>query len=288
MRVRQVWGRNGSVAIHAVEWAPDSGSEGIPLVCMHGAVGNAWGFIREGEAAATGMLGGRPRKLLAIDRRGMGLSEAPERGYKLTDFAEDIHAAVRAADLRGIVLFGHSLGVPVVLQHALEHPELARGLILGDYPARYPKLSADWVDRVLAGPWSFPDWESAFAALGPKSADPNQDRARWEKLREHLFREAPDGSIVARLAPDGIRRMSEESEEVLLWGRLDEITCPVLVLTGTAGVILTREDLERYRLELSLVRVAVIEGADHRLRIGADYGPTDRQIGDFLSDIDAR
>jgi pimeloyl-ACP methyl ester carboxylesterase len=45
---------------------------------------------------------------------------------------------------------GYSLGVPCVLGYALQRPAGLIGIILGDYPARYPALPSDWVESVVA------------------------------------------------------------------------------------------------------------------------------------------
>ena len=75
-------------------------------------------------------------------------------GYTFDENVSDVEAVVDSLCLKGFCLMGWSLGVPHVLRYALRHLDKIVGLILLDYPARYPRFTSDWVDRVLADPVS--------------------------------------------------------------------------------------------------------------------------------------
>jgi pimeloyl-ACP methyl ester carboxylesterase len=144
------------LTLHALEWAPPGDAGGTPILCIGGALSTARNAEEFGVAAASGVLG-PPRRLISPDRRGMGASSAPEQGYKPAQFTEDNEAIVIAAGLDDLIVFGHSLGVPIAIDFALRHPESVRGLVLGDYPALWPRLTEGWLARALAafdGTWS--------------------------------------------------------------------------------------------------------------------------------------
>lgn len=87
----------------------------------------------------------------------MGESSAPASGYTPVEFTQDNEAIVAAADLEDFVVYGHSLGVPIAITYVLRHRDSVRGLVLGDYPARWPRLSEEWLVRALGafdGTWS--------------------------------------------------------------------------------------------------------------------------------------
>jgi pimeloyl-ACP methyl ester carboxylesterase len=44
---------------------------------------------------------------------------------------------------------GYSMGAAYEIGHATREPRRVAGLIVGDYPARYPALSPQWVGRAL-------------------------------------------------------------------------------------------------------------------------------------------
>lgn len=146
---REIWAARAGVKLHAVEWRPQGGEAGVPVLGIGGALSNAWNAEELGVAAASGALG-VPRRLISPDRRGMGKSSAPASGYTPTEFTKDTEAIVVAAELEDLVVYGHSLGVPIAIAYALARRGTVRGLVLGDYPAVWPRLSEDWLARALA------------------------------------------------------------------------------------------------------------------------------------------
>jgi pimeloyl-ACP methyl ester carboxylesterase len=154
---REIWATRDGVTLHAWEWRPgDQEEEGKPILSIGGALSKARNAEEFGVAAASGALGPR-RRLISPDRRGMGASSAPASGYTPVEFTNDNEAIVAAADLEDFVVFGHSLGVPIAIAYVLRHPESVRGLVLGDYPALWPRLTGEWLARALEafdGSWS--------------------------------------------------------------------------------------------------------------------------------------
>jgi len=152
----EIWATRDGVKLHAVEWRPRDGDLGIPILCIGGALSKGANAKEFGIAAASGALGVR-RRLISPDRRGMGASSAPATGYTPREFTMDNEAIVAAAELEDFVVFGHSLGVPIAIAYVLRHRKSVRGLVLGDYPALWPRLSQEWLARAFAafdGTWS--------------------------------------------------------------------------------------------------------------------------------------
>lgn len=129
--------------------------------------------------------------ILAIDLRGHGASSmpavaecaaAPEKCFRMTDFAADLQAFVAAKGIAKATLVGHSLGTFVVQEVALEHPELvertvlvataARGVdnvALRDFVLKEP-VEGSWKAALEAKGKKYPD---DFYELTPLDADPN-------------------------------------------------------------------------------------------------------------------
>lgn len=73
------------------------------------------------------------RRAAALDLRGHGGSEAPERvAYGALDLSEDVTAAVEGLELSRVVLVGHSLGAAAIAAYAARHPERVAGLLFVD------------------------------------------------------------------------------------------------------------------------------------------------------------
>ena len=138
------WAYNENVRINYLE-SRTHDERLMPLLYIPGALNDA--------EQALGMLNGfYPRKWVAVSLRGRGKSEAPQSGYSLDDHASDIEAAVKASGLAEYYLMAHSLGVPYAIRFAARHPGV-KGLIIGDYPAKYPAIPKSWVERMRERPY---------------------------------------------------------------------------------------------------------------------------------------
>jgi pimeloyl-ACP methyl ester carboxylesterase len=74
----------------------------------------------------------RQHRVLAPDRRGHGRSDAPERGYTVTQHADDLTALLRLERLRSVIAVGHAGGGAATLDLARRHPRLVRAVVLVD------------------------------------------------------------------------------------------------------------------------------------------------------------
>lgn len=75
-------------------------------------------------------------QLILYDRRGLGFSSAPERGYGLQASVGDVRAVLEAAGATRAFLLGAVDGGPVALSLAVQYPECVAGLILASTTAR--------------------------------------------------------------------------------------------------------------------------------------------------------
>jgi pimeloyl-ACP methyl ester carboxylesterase len=75
---------------------------------------------------------GQTRRVVAINLRGHGDSDAPKQDYTMAGFADDIAWQCAELALQRPVVIGHSLGGAIALEMCGRHPELASGLIMID------------------------------------------------------------------------------------------------------------------------------------------------------------
>jgi non-heme chloroperoxidase len=85
---------------------------GSPVVLIHGwpLNGDAW------EKQTAALLAGGYR-VITYDRRGFGRSSKPGVGYNYDTFAADLNALLRALDLTGVSLVGHSMGTGEITRY---------------------------------------------------------------------------------------------------------------------------------------------------------------------------
>jgi pimeloyl-ACP methyl ester carboxylesterase len=234
------WCKNGSVRLHYVESGWDSPSNLTPVVYAHTGFGTAKVFIPEMKALS-------PRRCVSCSIRGRGNSDAPETGYSFDENVSDLNAVVNHLAFDRICVMGWSVGVTYSIAYAAQHPELVSGLVLLDYPARYPKFSAGWAER----------WSSEET-----SVKDNPDRIR------------------------GLRGLERESTEILLWDRLDAIRSPILLIGGGAeGALLKQEHIEKYRQHCRNLEVAIYPDSGHMVW-QPDYDRFISRINTFLDNID--
>ena len=90
-------------------------------------------------------------RLILYDRRGVGFSSAPERGYSLFATVEDLRAVLDAVGVERVMLWGTADGGPLAIAFAANYPDRVAGLLLLGTSAKYA-ASEDFafgVDRAV-------------------------------------------------------------------------------------------------------------------------------------------
>jgi pimeloyl-ACP methyl ester carboxylesterase len=85
---------------------------------------------------------GRQHRVLAIDRRGHGRSDAPATGYTARQHAADLREILRKERVQNAVVVGHAGGVPATLELTRADPGRIRALVLIDSRV-HPKADLD-------------------------------------------------------------------------------------------------------------------------------------------------
>lgn len=122
-------------------------SEVPPLVLVNGWTGDHRIFTPQIAHFS------RERRVVALDLRGHGASDAPEQEYTMAVFADDVAWQCRAIGLEKPVIIGHSFGGAVALELCGRHPDLAAGLVMIDSMVMAPPAMRDHPDprRLLEG-----------------------------------------------------------------------------------------------------------------------------------------
>jgi pimeloyl-ACP methyl ester carboxylesterase len=106
--------------------AGPSTSEDPPLVLVNGWTGDHGIFTPQIIHFS------QTRRVIAVNLRGHGRSDAPRQNYTVDGFADDIAWQCAQLGLEKPVIIGHSLGGAVVLELCGRHPDLASGMIMID------------------------------------------------------------------------------------------------------------------------------------------------------------
>ena len=105
----------------------DTGAGEDALLLVHGwcSSSRAWELTTRSQRAKV--------RVVRVDLRGHGASEAPPRGrYRWRDFTDDIDALMQTLGLARVVAIGHSMGSPIALELARRRPETVVGIVTID------------------------------------------------------------------------------------------------------------------------------------------------------------
>jgi pimeloyl-ACP methyl ester carboxylesterase len=113
----------GEVRLHAVV-----GGGGPPLLLVHGWPENwyAWRLIMPALA--------RDFEVIAVDQRGIGLSDKPRSGYDAGTLAGDLVALMDALGHERFAVVGHDTGYIICYALAADHPDRVDRVALAEIP----------------------------------------------------------------------------------------------------------------------------------------------------------
>jgi pimeloyl-ACP methyl ester carboxylesterase len=143
-------------------YVDDGGSGGVPVIFIHSFAGDTTHWATQLEHLR------KTRRAIALDLRGHGQSQPPANGdYSIAALTADLAAVIAALELERFVLVGHSMGGPVAIAYAAEHPAQVAGLVLVASAAKTPPdmakevidslekdfktVYAEWGETVLTG-----------------------------------------------------------------------------------------------------------------------------------------
>ena len=113
----------GELRLHAV-----TGGEGPPLLLVHG-----WPQLWYQFRLIMPMLA-RGFSVVAVDQRGIGLSDKPRDGYDTATLANDLVALMDALGHHRFALYGTNVGMPVAYALAADHRERVDRLVVSEAP----------------------------------------------------------------------------------------------------------------------------------------------------------
>jgi pimeloyl-ACP methyl ester carboxylesterase len=113
----------GDVRLHAV-----IGGEGPPLLLVHGWPENWYAWRMLMPALASNF------EVIAVDQRGIGLSDKPQDGYDVGALAGDLAALMDTLGHERFVLYGTDVGMPIAYALAAENPDRVVRLVVSEAP----------------------------------------------------------------------------------------------------------------------------------------------------------
>lgn len=253
----------------------DRAGEGPTLLLLPGLTANAHefeGLLRAGLASQL--------RMLAVDLRGRGKSDAPDGPYDVATHATDVVGLMNALGIDAAIVGGHSFGGLISYYLAANHPDRVTRCIAMDAPAEVHlgimdqiKPSLDRLGMV------FPSWDEYLALV--KSMP--YYGGWWDPAIEEYFRndlrENADGTVQAISHPDHIGAAALATLDIDWTETVGRIDQPTLLLRAPdplgspeVGPIVTREVAERTRQRIANSELVEIPG-NHITMLFGDSAP---------------
>lgn len=250
--------------LHAKVIGPDSGGA-LPVLCLPGLTRTTDDFDDIARAIATDPTS--PRRVVAIDYRGRGLSDYDPDPAKYAVPVElgDVLTIAASQGISRAILLGTSRGGLISMALAAVQPQLLAGVILNDIG---PALEIDGLMKIkgyIANPPPRRTWDEAARGLKELFASvfPSLTDAEWMAWARRAFREKAGGGLERTYdlklshTLDGLDPSNPLPQVWELFDKLADV--PLMLVHGGLSDLLSRQgvkDMIARRPDIDLVEVA--------------------------------
>ena len=233
--------------------------QGSPIVLVTGyrASMAEWNAYFLGELAKT-------HDVIVFDNRGIGLSKANDKNYRVEDLARDTAALIKTLNLKDPTVVGWSMGGIIAQQLALDEPALVGRLVLmssmpaGSRAAPPPP----GVERILSGEGKG-HFENVMEVLFPQSIDQQAKRCFIGDMFAPRDYASPRIPWPITQAQDDILRRWKQDEHA--FERSQRIPVPTLVLSGTDDKVLVPRNSLVLSQSLPDATLVEVDAAGHAM-----------------------
>jgi pimeloyl-ACP methyl ester carboxylesterase len=249
----------------------DTGS-GLPLVFLH-----AFPLNRTMWAAQEAALSPQFR-IITVDLRGHGDSDAPLWHYTLDQAAEDVRALMDHLSIGQAVLIGLSMGGYILLAFYRKYAERVKGLVLADTKAQADTAEGKEV-RFQMAQVAYRKGAAAISdimipkLLCSETIDTRPDLV--EKVRTMI-----EGNELSGIVGD-LMAMAERADSTPLLGK---IVCPAHIIVGELDQATPPSDAKLMAARIPGARLTVISKAAHLTNL-EQPDAFNRIVRDFASDL---
>ena len=217
-------------------------------------------------------------QVLSFDLRGHGESTDNDSKTSIDLYQDDLYQLLKALNIDNAVFVGLSLGGNIILDLALNHPEMVNGLIVmssfSEQSERLSKIFKDFEDGIDNGFVEF------FDIILPYTLTEEM----LEEHRETLENLKWEAAKVANI--EGIKRGILAGNNFDITDRLNEIDVPTLVIAGGEDDLTDLETQKKISDNIKDSKLIVLEDTKHNLLIGRNITELLNIITEFMLKID--
>ncbi len=228
----------------------DTGA-GLPIVFLHAFPLNRTMWAEQ-EAALSSH-----HRIITIDLRGHGESDAPLWHYSLDQTAEDVRALLDHLSIAQALFVGLSMGGYILLAFYRKYAGRVKGMVLADTRAQADQPEGK-VGRFQMAQTAYKQGPTAIADIMiPKLLSPATIQTRPEIVLR--VRKMIEGNQISGIAGD-LMAMADRPDSVSL---LNQIACPTQIIVGELDQATPPADAKLMADQISHARLAIIPNAAH-------------------------
>ena len=224
---------------------------GLPIVFLHAFPLNRTMWATQEKALSSQF------RIITIDLRGHGESDAPLWRYTLDQSADDVNALLDQLAIQRAVFVGLSMGGYILFEFYRKYAARVKGLILADTKAQAD--TAEGKDgRFQLAQIAYKRGPSAIAdGMIPKLLSPATIQTNPDLVRQ--VRAMIEGNQISGIAGD-LMAMAERPDSVPL---LSQITCPTQIIVGELDQATPPSDAKLMANQIPNARLTIIPNAAH-------------------------
>ena len=263
---------------HYLEW----GNPGNPpMLLLHGFAQtcHSWDFVALGFSDNY--------RVIVLDQRGHGDSDwASDGDYSPETQQKDISGIVNELGLENFVLMGLSMGGRNSFTYAANNSGKVKALVVVDAA---PQNMQQGTQNIRSFVQQDDELDSVDAFVERVlQYNPRRDPQQVRGSIMHNIKELPSGKWTWKydraLRRPGRRMGSDPETEKRLWGYLETLQCPTLLVRGGGSDIVAMDTADRMHQAIPNSHLATIDGAGH-LVMGDSPSGFQSAVTDFLASL---
>jgi YbgC/YbaW family acyl-CoA thioester hydrolase len=256
------------LVVNGVTTAVDVQGDGTPVLFIHGFPldRTVWRHLM---APLTG------RRRIAPDLRGLGLSDAPDDGYSIAQYADDLVTLLDQLGEERAVVCGLSMGGYIAFDMVRRFPERVLALVLVNSRAEADGPQAQEARNDMIRTVEQEGTEAIADVLVPKLLAPESISTMPQVAeRVHtMIKNSPAAGVIGAL-----KAMRDRPDSTELLG---SIAVPTLVIAGREDQLIPVDHARAMSKHISGAHFTLIAGAGHLVPMEQPV-PTSRVIAEFL------
>jgi pimeloyl-ACP methyl ester carboxylesterase len=201
-------------------------------------------------------------KVIALDNRGAGLTEAPETAFTMKTLSDDAVGLLDALEIDRAHVVGWSMGGNVAQEIALRHPERLGTLVLMSTFMKVPDRSRVAIDAMIHSGREGASVQTFLAMMQTWCSTHAAFEGRNLSLGAEVSADLPASR---RLAIEGFARQKHALDGFDTRSRAKELSCPTLVVHGTHDIMVPPGFGEELATQIPGAEFYWVKGAGHFL-----------------------